>query len=378
MSKNYLLAVATLMGTIIGVGLFAIPYVINKSGVLPLIVFIIALAAIQYYLHMLFAEAVLSTKKKHRLPGFVGKYIGRQSKKLAFIVELIGGYGSILAYIIVGGIFLHQLLNPYYGGSQFLYSTIIFIFAATITFFDVKLIAGAELVLTSFLVLAIGLIAWRGWGWISPDNYQFFSWRGALLPYGPIFFALGGGAAIPEVCRLLAYEKKKIKSAIAWGTFIPAVLTLFFVLVVLGITGANTTPDTLAGLAMVLHDGVITFSLIFGLLAVITSYIMFAQALEEVYQWDFGLNNKLAWFLASFVPYILYLIGWNNLIKVISFTGAVCGGLSGIILIRLMFKIKAKPEKASLIKNKLTRPMAYFLSLLFVLGLVYEIWSSLK
>ncbi|MDP2736708.1 MAG: aromatic amino acid transport family protein [bacterium] len=378
MSKNYILAVATLMGTIIGVGLFAMPFVISKAGIIPFFIYMAALVLIQYFLLLLFAEVILSTKEKHRLPGFAGKYIGRQSKKVTFLVEIVGVYGSMLAYIIVGGIFLHQLLFPYFGGGLFIYSTAIFIFVSAITFFDIKLIAGTELVLTSLLILAIGLIAWRGFGHIEFEHYQLIEWKYIFLPYGPIFFAVGGGAAIPEVCRLLAYEKDKIKSAIVWGTFIPAVLMLFFVLVILGITGAGTTPDTLSGLAAVLPDGVVVFSLIFGLLAVITSYIIFSQATEEIYQWDLGLNNKLAWFLACFIPYFLYLIGWNNLTKVISFTGAVCGGLFGIILIWLMFKVKANPEQVSLIKNKLTRPMAYFLSLLFIFGVIYEVWATLK
>jgi len=378
MSKNYFLAIATLMGTIIGVGLFTIPYVINKSGIIPLLVFMVALAVIQYYLHLLFAEAVLSTKKHHRLPGFVGEYINKRSKQFTFLVEIIGDYGSILAYIIAGGIFLNQLLGPYFGGNQFFYSTAMFIFVSAITFFDIKLIAGTEFILTSFLILAIGLIAWRGFGLIEFSHYRLVQWQNAFLPYGPIFFAVGGGAAIPEICRLLAYEKNKIKSAIAWGTFIPAVLMLFFVLAVLGITGNAITPDTLAGLSTVLHDGVIIFSLIFGLLAIITSYIIFAQATEEVYQWDLGLNNKLAWFLACFIPYFLYLIGRNNLTEVISFTGGVCGGLSGIILIWLMFKIKTRPEKISPIINKLTKPFAYFLSLLFILGVIYGVWNIFK
>jgi len=378
MSKNYLLAVATLTGTIIGVGLFAMPFVINKSGIIPLFIYMAVLAVIQYFLHLLFAEVILSTKDKHRLPGFMEKYVNKKGKNLAFFVDIIGGYGSALAYIIIGGLFLHQLLNSYFDGSIFLYSTILFGLVSLITFFDIKMIAGAELVLTSFLVIAIGLIAWRGFNYIQLTNYNLIEWKNALLPYGPIFFAVGGGAAIPEICRLLAFEKEKIKSAILWGTFIPAALTLVFVLVILGITGANTSPDTLAGLSLILNDGVITFSLIFGLLAIITSYIVTAQATEEVYQWDYKLNNKLSWFLACFIPYFLYLLGWTNLIKVISFTGSVIGGLAGIILIWLVFKVKAKPEQVSIIKNKLTKPMAYFLSSLFVLGLIYEIWATLK
>lgn len=376
MSKNYLLAVAILMGTIIGVGLFAVPFVINKSGVLPLFIYLIALAVIQYFLHLLFAEVILSTKGKHRLPGFMEKYVNQKGKKMAFLVDSLGAYGSSLAYIIIGGLFLHQLLNPYFSHSVFFYSTVLFGLVSLITFFDLKMIAGTELVLSSFLVIAIGLIVWRGFSHIQLANYHLLDWQNIFLPYGPIFFAVGGGAAIPEVCRLLAREKEKIKSAIFWGTFIPAALTLIFVLAILGISGVGTSPDTLAGLSPVINNGVITFSLIFGLLAIITSYVMVAQATEEVYEWDYKLNNKLAWFLACFIPYFLYLIGWNNLIKVISFTGSVTGGLSGIILIWLVFKVKSGPEQTSVINNKLSKPLAYFLSLLFILGVVYEIWVS--
>jgi tyrosine-specific transport protein len=378
MSKNYILAVATLIGTIIGVGLFALPFIINNSGVIPLIIFMVVLAATQCFLHLLFAEVVLSTKDKHRLPGFVEKYIGKKSKRLTFVIEVIGAYGSALAYIVVGGLFLNQLIGPYLGGSIFIYSTVLFIFASLITFFDIKMIAGTELVLTSFLVIAIGLIIWRGFSHIEVANYHLVVWKNIFLPYGPIFFAVGGGAAIPEICRLLAYEKSKIRSAIISGTFISAALMLIFVLVILGITGAKTSPDTLAGLSSVLNDGVIVFSLIFGLLAIITSYIVTNQSTEEIFEWDFKFNNKLAWFLACFIPYFLFLLGWTNLIKIVSFTGAVVGGLSGIILIWLVFKVKAKPDQVSIIKNKLTKPLAYFLSLMFLLGLIYEILAILK
>ncbi len=126
MSKNYLLAVATLMGTIIGVGLFALPFIINQAGIMPLFIYMLGLAIIQYFLHLLFVEVVLSTKDKHRLPGFAEKYINKKSKKFAFLVEVIGAYGSALAYIIICGLYLHQLLGPYLGGSIFLYSTGLF------------------------------------------------------------------------------------------------------------------------------------------------------------------------------------------------------------------------------------------------------------
>ena len=378
MSKNYFHAIATLVGTIVGVGMFAVPFVVSRSGIMLLFIYLPILAIAQYFLHKLYAEIILSTKRKHRLPGYAEKYFGKKGKIFTLIVVTLGNYGALLAYIIIGGIFAHELLSPTLGGDVFMYSAGLFIIQALIVLFGLKLIASIELIMAGLLILLTGLIAWRGWGCINVDHYAMVDWSNAFLPYGPIFFAVGGGAAIPSVCKLLARKKESIKSAIAWGTFIPAAITAIFAVVVVGVTGINTSPDTLVGLHLVFTNGVMTFSLIFGLLSVITSFLIIAQAIRETYWWDFGMNKNVAWFLACFVPFILYAVGLQNLIKVISLTGAVIGGLAGIIIIQMALKVKNKKEQKSVIINGLNRPVAYILSSLFILGLVYEIWAVMK
>ncbi len=375
MTKNYILAIATLMGTIIGVGIFTLPFVISQAGIISLLIYFPLLTYLQYILHLHFAEIILSTREKHRLPGYAEKYFGQSGRTAAFITEALGGYGSIIAYIIVGGIFLHQLLNPFLGGSLLLYTTILFMFEAGAVWFGLRLIANLEFIFTLLLVTVIGLIIFKGYNFINPDNYQLINLKHIFLPYGPVFFAVGGGAAIPEICRLLNNEKRKIKSAIAWGTFIPALMMMIFAITIIGITGLNTTADALSGLKIIFSGSMITLALLVGLFAIFTSFIVIAQALKEVYIWDLKINRTLAWFLACLIPYLLFLLGWNNLIKVVGFTGAVTGGLSGIILIWLLFKVKVKPDIKSPVKNKLTRIKACFLSLLFILGLIYEIWN---
>ncbi len=133
MTKNYLLAISTLMGTIIGVGIFAIPYVVTQSGVLPLIIIMPILVAIQYYLHLLYAEVVLSTKGNCRTPGFVGRYGDNFKKVLTLIITVLSDSGTLIAYIIVGGLFLHQLLNPVFGASILFYTIFLFLFEKSLT-----------------------------------------------------------------------------------------------------------------------------------------------------------------------------------------------------------------------------------------------------
>ena len=139
--------------------------------------------------------------------------------------------------IIVGGIFLHGLLYPLFGGNVFIYSIILFTLEALIVLFGLRLIASVELLMTGLLVFIVGLIVWQGWSNINISNYYLVNFSNIFLPYGPIFFAVGGSAAIPEVCKLLAHKKENIKSAIAWGTFIPVVIMLIFVIVIMGIMG---------------------------------------------------------------------------------------------------------------------------------------------
>lgn len=373
MSKNYFYAIATLVGTVVGAGIFALPFVISQSGIVTLFIFLPILVLIQYYLHKMYAEIVLSTKTEHRIPGYTEIYAGKKYKNIASFFSIVGAYGSLLAYIILGGIFLHALLGNYFGGIPFVYSVALFSLESLIVLFGLRMIAGAEFFMTIFLIIVVLIITIKSAGSISASNFSLVNWSKFFLPYGPIFFSVGGLAAIPAVCRLLKKEKEKIKSVIFWGTLIPPIITIIFVTVVVGVTGINTTPDTLIGLRQVFSDGVVTFALIFGLLSIMTSFLVISQAVREVYWWDFKMNKNFAWFIACGIPLILFFLGIQNITKVVSFTGAITGGVGGIILIYLSFKVQTKAQRKSIIKTKISRWVAISLSSLFALGLLNEI-----
>jgi len=373
MSKNYFSAIATLVGTIVGAGIFALPFVISKAGIAALFIYLPILVLIQYFLHKMYAEIVLSTKTEQRVPGYVEIYAGKKYKMAATIFSLLGAYGALLAYVILGGIFLSGLLSGFLGGTPFIYSLILFGIEAGIVFFGIRTIASTELFMSAFLIAVVFIISTKSIGSISASNYVLIDWKYFLLPYGIIFFSVGGQNAIPEVCRLLKNEKKKIKSAIFWGTLIPAIITIIFTVVVVGVTGGNTTPDTLVGLKSVLSSSVIIFALVFGLLSVITSFLVTTQAIKEIYWWDFKMNEKVAWALACFVPLILFFFGAQNLTTIVGLTGALTGGIIGVIIIYLSFRVQTRAQKRSVIKNKVSKLVAIALSSLFILGLINEL-----
>jgi len=355
--KSFLHATAILIGTIIGVGVFGVPYVAAQSGFIIALIYLIGLGIIAILVHLFYGEIILKTKSRHRLVGYAEKYLGQWGRRIATISSILGRYGALLAYIIVSG----QFLKALFGNSSFNWSLIFFAFGALLVFLGLKIIAKVELFMVLLLFFAIIIIFIFGAPKIDFNNLLSLDSSNLFLPYGVILFALGGLTAIPEMAELVK-SKKRLKSAIALGTLIPVILFIIFMLVVVGVTGINTTPEALIGLQQILGPKVMLIGLIFGVLALITSFLTIGLNIKKIFWYDFKINKHLAWALACFVPLVAFLAGMRNFIDVISIVGAVLGGLSGIIICLIYSKIT---------KTKL---LPGIVMLIFSLGIIYEIW----
>ena len=63
-------AIATLSGTIIGAGLFALPYITLKVGFWMILAYFLLLGGVVILIHLFFGELALKTPDFKRLPGF--------------------------------------------------------------------------------------------------------------------------------------------------------------------------------------------------------------------------------------------------------------------------------------------------------------------
>ena len=373
--NNFYYATAVMIGYIIGVGMFGLPYVVAKAGLVIFFVFIIGFSLIAYLLHLIYADTIISTDSDHRLPGYAAKYLGEGGKYLAFSAKMIGNLGALLAYIIITGIFLHELLGPILGGTEFMYATALFVIGAVIVYYGIKTISKSELLMTGLLLLVVILIVQKGWCAVEAANFHAIDWRYAFLPYGVMLFSLDGCGSLPIVVKLLKKDKKQVKQVVRLGTFISAGVIAVFTLVIVGISGTATTPDALVGLREKFDNGVILFSLLFGVLTITTSFLLVSESVKETLWWDFKVNKKVAWAIAVFVPYLFYFFGVRNLTNVISFAGGVAGGLSAIILVLIFYRRKKKQKTLALFTKQPSNAIVFFLITLFLCGVVYEIYQ---
>ena len=208
-----------------------------------------------------------------------------------------------------------------------------------------KLVAPVEFGMTILLLVAVTIIFIFGFTYVWYPNLYVVNLKEIFFPYGVILFALGGAAAVPEIRDLMRGQEERMKKAITIGTIIPLVITALFSFVVIGISGENTSTEAISGLVGQLGSNIVLFGAIFGFLAIATSFLVLGLNLKKIFHHDYKINNFLSWLLACAVPLIIFLLAKPEFISVIAFTGAVLGGLEGLIIILIWTKAQKEGKK---------------------------------
>jgi tyrosine-specific transport protein len=370
MNKRFFHAIATLIGMIIGVGIFGIPYAVQTIGFFPGVILIAVLGLILLLIHLLYGEIILRTEGEHRLVGFAKIYLGKWGYFIASLSQILTFYGALLAYIIVGGQFLHIILEPVLGGNVFVYQFFFFFFMSIGVLLGLKLVAWFEFFMTSLLLLTVTLILIFGFPYVWYENLYVINLKQIFLPYGVILFALGGAAAIPEIREILRGQEEKMKKAIILGTSIPIIVAILFTLVVIGVCGLATSPDALSGLSKILGHKIIFVGAFFGFLAIATSFLVLGLNLKNIFNYDFKLNNLLSWILACVLPFLVFLQVNPSFISIISFTGAVLGGLEGILIILIWLKSKKLGKLTPQYTLTVSKFVIGLILIIFVFGII--------
>ncbi|RJQ14526.1 hypothetical protein C4553_00415 [Candidatus Parcubacteria bacterium] len=376
-SKSFLVAVATLFGTTIGAGIFALPYVITKAGWIIGLLYFTVFGFIITVLQLMYGEVILRTKENHRLPGYTKKYLGPVWEKIVLMVEILGSYGGLLVYLILGGNFLFLVLGPLIGGSFGLYVFLFWIVFSLWVIRGLKLVANIELALDGLLILILLGIVIFGLPKFSLDNLNALSLREFLLPYGVILFALSGAIAIPEMKDELAHKKQLLKHAIILGTVLAMIISLAFGLAVAGVSGSETTPDALSGLRNFFGAGFVQWVALFGLLAIATSFLVAGVYLKDLLHFDLNFDKKLAGLLVVIVPMIAFGLNIGSFVGIIGFLGAVTVALSSIIIIFIFKTAKNKGDREPEYSIRVPMPFIIFLTTLFLLGFLNQIFFNL-
>lgn len=374
LNKNSLLALGTFIGTMIGAGVFGIPYIFSKSGVLVCFFYLFILLFISLFLNLFFGETVLRTKQKHRLVGYAEKYLGKKAKIIATFCIIFGVIGSLVAYIILAGDFLNIVFNSL---SSFQFAIIAWAFLSFFVFLGIRHIASAELLMNIGLFIAFILIFIFSFPKIETNNLFLANKTHLFLPFGVFLFSLIGWNAVPEVEKILI-KKKNLKKIILFSLIFVAVFYFLFGLILSGVSGPNTTKEVFQGLSCYLGNKIIILGGIFGLFAVATSFLILANYLKNTLVFDYKVPYLLSFFIACFIPLFLYLLGVREFIKVVAFVGGFVGLIDGTLICLVYKKAKKKGERKPEYSLKLPNIFVYITIAVLVVGALTQLIYYLK
>ena len=351
MKTSFALALSTLVGTIVGAGIFSLPYIFVKSGVIPGIFYFVFFGGIVMLLHLFWGEVCLRTSGKHRIIGYAEIYLGKWAKIIAALVLVFVLVGVLLVYLILAGQFLKIIFSPVAPQvSNTAFSILIWAVLSFFVFKGIQLISKLEFFLDIGLFAVILAVFVSAVPHIHFQNLSLFNSSGLFFPFGILLFSMAGWDAIPEIADLFKNkkEKERLDNVIGWGSGITVGLFLLFSLFVAGVSGTLTTQDSFSGLEQFLGKPIIMLGALFGILAITTSFLVLGNYLKNSLYRDFKVPYLWASAIALGLPLALFLLGFREFLTVIGIVGAVMGAVEGVLMILIFQKAKKmgdrKPE----------------------------------
>ncbi|MBI4155261.1 hypothetical protein HY498_04210 [Candidatus Woesearchaeota archaeon] len=377
--KDVIVTILTYIAYVIGAGIFGIPYVVSKVGFLygALVLIIVGIAVL--LTHLMIGEIALSCKGSHQLVGYCQKFLGEKLKWLMLFNVVLWVYGALLAYITG----VSDVLANIFGGSNIFYALITWFILSLLLLAGITLFEEIETIFTFVMLIALLTISFisiynlkfSNLTYLNPSNLSLF--KLLFFPYGVILFSLLGESAIPTMRDELQKHKIFLKNSILIGGIVVIIVYFLFALGVVGVTGLETTQVATIGLNIALGKWAWLFGNLFAIFAMSTSFLALGFALKNTYNRDLKLGKILSWALVSFIALILYLILRKNagFTDILSLTGAISGGISGLMLIYMHKQSKFMQERKPEYRIKVNIILYVLLILMYLSGIIYAIWD---
>lgn len=370
---HFLHGTAVLIGTMVGVGIFGIPFVFAKAGFGVGLLFLILIAGLTLAFNLMFSEIILRTKARHQIVGYAAVYLGPWGRRIILCANVLGIYGALLAYIIIAGEFSHNIFSNIFFLHPPQYSAIFLAVVAALVFWGIRAVRWVEFAMTAAFIGIMLAVFFIGAPHISFDNLTTFTPEFWFLPYGVLLFAFAGLTSIPIQREIMRGREHLLSKSIMTAVGIVAVLYLLFAITVVGVSGDVTTPDAISGLFEFLGPRIVFLGSLFGLLSITTSFLLLGTALLEIFRLDYRISRLWSWLLAIVPPAALFMSGLRTFIDVIGLVGSVAIGLESALFVFIYMRAMRRGDRTPEYRLHAPSWALYAMALLFLAGVIYEL-----
>ncbi len=363
--NEYLAAIGTTVGTIIGAGILALPYAISKTGFWYglLIFLLVGLASV--FITLYTAELSFRERRMHQLPVMVGKYLGNKFKLSVLILQMLTIYGAMIAYLVGLGIALVLIFSiPYY-----IAVLIVFLLTLPLIYegYDAIEISETPLsVIKILLLLAVSAIILLS---LSPRNLNYFNFKNFLEPFGVVLFALTSFTVIPEVKEEVGNDPRKLERAIIISYIISILIYVVFSAAFIGAFGQSVASIATNSITSGTMSLILILTTIFLL---ITPYLALGLVIVDAFFYDFGLSRMKSLLLGVWIPFFVAIIH-PTFEGVLSITGGVFISLLAILILAAVVVGRLKERKRNTYRVAGGISMIIFTGAIMIIGLIWTL-----
>ncbi|MCS7184029.1 MAG: hypothetical protein NZ866_01620 [Patescibacteria group bacterium] len=335
MKNNIFISFFILTSTIIGLGIFVLPYTALKSGIY-FYFWLITIPILIFIFHLIYGEIIFQLEEKHNLPSLVAKIINQKFKLPVWLIDFIGLTMVFLAYLLA----IEQVLKNISPFDFLNFKLIIVSFILFVISFRNNFFGKIDSILSILLIIFFLGIS----SYLLPNikiDYLFFAENDFWFSYGIILFSFTGYHSLQIIYDFLGKNKKSFIQVNLFSLIFIFFIYLFYVLSTLGFLGNNLQPLSIISLMSELNNIYFSYGIaILFLLSIITTFISLAFYLKRGLIVDFNIKEKLAWGLLAFLMIILSFLNLDNLIKILSFIGSLFIGINLILILICYLKLK--------------------------------------
>ncbi|MBU1348821.1 hypothetical protein KJ781_02015 [Patescibacteria group bacterium] len=332
--KTLVRATLTLIGTIIGAGIFGVPAMMERVGVIPGSVLFAAISVVVLATHLLLLDVVARDPVRRRFPGYLGEIFGPWAKRLGTVTHILQISGANFAYIVLGGIFIAELASVCGIDIGVLTWQIVFWGVGVVTVVSMlRVVSRIESLLTWLLVALLVFLIGSAVPQADIGRIATSSWGSFFAPFGVFLFAMFGMTVIPEVYEIAGRRIARSRLAVIIGTLVAAVVTWSF-----GVFIHLATPPGMAGdlgaLAHVINMPALRLAVpLIGFLAVITSFITNAFDLQAMIRLDLRQRPIVSKIITLGIPFVLLFIVQRDFLAAIDVVGALFAASNGLLVV---------------------------------------------
>jgi len=341
-----------LSGGLIGSGLLALPICIGLAGFWPALLGLVVVWIFMTFTGCVVAGRVVEHKEHYfDIPSLFGEVLGSKLKWVAIAANVVLLYGLLVAYLSGASSILDNTFHLHFNTTLTVFA--VFFVMTFLNVFGIRIVRRGNIVFMAILVLSFFYLLFSTGAHIQTANFHHLDWIYLVIALPVLVNAYNCHNLIPTVCESLNFNLKKIRLTVIGSLLFGFLINTVWTIAVVGSIKMGGTdgllyafrhnyPVTVSLSHLLQTHMFLVMALIFGLMAILTSYVTMGAALchfvRDLRVHYSKINSRYFDLVLAFIPpLIITIIMPNVFLSIQSIIGSFGIGLLFGFLPALMF-----------------------------------------